>query len=135
MKGCELRNISGLADRCAETVDAITGFGTGRTRSAQPGVCRGRALGVAVVERVGFGRPLRAQQSGQVLVLAAVGMVAICGMAGFVIDVGVWYQAHRKQQSIADAAALAAANDLPTSTAQATADAASFASKNGGTTP
>ena len=30
-------------------------------------------------------------------------------MAGFAIDVGVWYQAQRKQQAIADAAALAAA--------------------------
>ncbi len=69
------------------------------------------------------------------LVLAAVGMTAICGMAGFVIDVSSWYQAHRKQQAIADASALAAASDLPASTAQATADAQSYASKNGGSAP
>jgi Flp pilus assembly protein TadG len=71
-------------------------------------------------------------ERGQVLVLAAVGMVAICAMAGFVIDVGVWFQAHRKQQAIADAAALAAAADLPNNTSQASTDASSYASKNGG---
>lgn len=64
--------------------------------------------------------------------LGAVGMAAICGMAGFAVDVGAFYQAHRKQQAIADAAALAAAGDLPASTGQATSDAQSYASKNGG---
>lgn len=68
------------------------------------------------------------------MVLAAVGMVAILGMAGFAIDVGVWYQAQRKQQAIADAAALAAAGDLPVNTGQATTDANGYASKNGGST-
>jgi Flp pilus assembly protein TadG len=76
-----------------------------------------------------------AGQRGQAFVLAAVGIVAILGMAGFAIDVGVWYQAHRKQQAIADAAALAAANDLPASTGQATSDASTYAQKNAGTTP
>src|SRR5579859_7323116 len=73
-------------------------------------------------------------QRGQVLVLTAVGMVGVCGMAGFAIDVGSWYQAHRKQQAIADAAALTAAGDLPVSTSLATADAQDYASKNGGST-
>jgi Flp pilus assembly protein TadG len=75
---------------------------------------------------------LLVEQSGQVMVLAAVGMVAVCGMAGFAIDVGVWFQAHRKQQSIADATALAAASDLPASTSQASTDATVYAGKNGG---
>lgn len=79
-----------------------------------------------------FCRRLRREQSGQVFVLAAMGMVGICGMAGFAIDVGAFYQAHRKQQAIADAAALAAAGDLPASTGQATADAQTYAGKNGG---
>jgi hypothetical protein len=74
-------------------------------------------------------------EDGQVMVLAAVGMTAICGMAGFVIDVSSWYQSHRKQQAIADASALAAASDLPVNTAQATADAQSYAAKNGGSSP
>ena len=65
------------------------------------------------------------REDGQVLALVAVGMTAICGMAGFVIDVGSWYQTHRKQQAVADASALAAGGDLPVSTAQATADAQS----------
>ncbi len=83
---------------------------------------------------IGIRRRL-AREDGQVLVLAAVGMTAICGMAGFVIDVSSWYQSQRKQQSIADAAALAAAGDLPASTAQATSDAQSYAAKNGGSSP
>jgi len=70
-------------------------------------------------------------QRGQVLVLTAVGIVGICALAGFVVDVGTWYRAHRAQQAIADASALAAAADLPNSTSQATTDAQTFASKNG----
>src|ERR1051326_2855571 len=74
---------------------------------------------------------LRAQR-GQVLALTALGMVGICGMAGFAIDTGTWYRAHRAQQAIADAAALAAAADLPNDTSQATTAAIDYASKNGG---
>ena len=72
------------------------------------------------------------RDDGQVLVLAAVGMVAICGVAGFAIDVGTWYQAQRHQQAIADAAALAAAGNLPLNTTQAAIDADAYAGKNGG---
>lgn len=75
---------------------------------------------------------LRAQ-SGQVFALTAVGMVGICGMAGFAIDTGTWYRAHRAQQAIADASALAAAADLPNDPDQARIDAVDYASKNGGT--
>ncbi len=75
---------------------------------------------------------LRRDQRGQVLALAAISMVALLGVAGFALDVGVWFQAHRKQQAVADAAALAAAGDLPANTAQASADAQSYAVKNGG---
>jgi Putative Flp pilus-assembly TadE/G-like len=67
-----------------------------------------------------------------VFALAAISMVSLCGLAGFAIDAGSWYQAHRKQQSVADAAALAAADNLPTNTAQATSDAIAYAQKNGG---
>lgn len=70
-------------------------------------------------------------QSGQVFVLTAVGMVGICGVAGFSIDVSSWYQTQRKQQAIADAAALAASGDLPVSTDLATTDAQAYAAKNG----
>src|SRR5207237_1177863 len=47
---------------------------------------------------------------------------------------GSFYQAHRKQQAIADAAALAAAGDLPGNTSQASSDAQTYAAKNGGST-
>jgi len=74
------------------------------------------------------------EQRGQVFVLAAVAMVAMCGMAGFAIDVGSWYRTHRAQQAIADSAALAAAAALPRTTGQATTAAQSYAAKNGGAT-
>lgn len=74
----------------------------------------------------------RRSQRGQVLALTAVGLVAICGIAGFVIDVSTWYQAQNKQQAIADAAATAGVAWLPTSPSQATADAQAYAVKNGG---
>src|SRR5262249_49614657 len=74
----------------------------------------------------------RNSQRGQVFALTAIAMVGLCGLAGFSIDVGTWYQKHRKQQSIADAAALAATTDLPISTSQATTDAKNYATKNGG---
>ncbi len=77
-------------------------------------------------------RRLRRNQQGQVLALTAISMIGLCGVAGFAVDVGVWYQAHRKQQAIADAAALAAAGDLPANTVQATTDAQAYAAKNGG---
>jgi Flp pilus assembly protein TadG len=76
-------------------------------------------------------RRFRAQR-GQVMALTAIALVGICAVAGFSIDVGSWYRAHRAQQAIADAAALAAAADLPNSTSQATTDAQSYAAKNGG---
>ena len=56
--------------------------------------------------KLAFRRRLRCDEGGQVLVLTGVGMVAVCAIAGFAIDVGSWYQAHRKQQAIADASAL-----------------------------
>jgi Putative Flp pilus-assembly TadE/G-like len=59
-------------------------------------------------------------------------MVGLCGIAGFSIDVSTWYRAHRAQQAVADAAALAGAGDLPSDTSQATTDAEAYAAKNGG---
>jgi Flp pilus assembly protein TadG len=61
-------------------------------------------------------------ETGQALVLVAVAMVALVGMAALVIDGGSWYQAQRHLQTSADAAALAGAQDLPDeSSAQAAA--------------
>jgi hypothetical protein len=74
------------------------------------------------------------REDGQAAVLAAVTMVALLGMAGFVIDVGSWFRQQRGTQATADAAALAGAQALPTDPATARALAASYAAKNGGGT-
>ena len=89
-------------------------------------------MGVKPDRKTAFRRRFRRGQQGQVFAFVAISMVGMCAMAGFALDVGVWFQAHRKQQSIADAAALAGAGALPASTAQATADAQTYAAKNGG---
>src|SRR5690242_14552889 len=89
----------------------------------RPGLVLLALLEVSVMGKLCGRRDWRrrvACKRGQVFALTAIGLVAICGMAGFSIDVGSWYRAHRSQQAVADAAALAAADNLPTSTAQAT---------------
>ena len=52
--------------------------------------------------------------SGQALVFVALILTVLVGMAALVIDGGSWYQADRRLQTAADAAALAGAQDLPT---------------------
>lgn len=46
------------------------------------------------------------------ILLVAVSMVAFLGMIGLALDVGKWYQTKSDAQSTADAASLAAANDM-----------------------
>jgi Flp pilus assembly protein TadG len=70
-------------------------------------------------------------EAGQAVVLSAVWMVVLLGMAGLVIDVGSWYRDQRNLQSDADAAALAGAQELPDDTASAGVMAQSYATKNG----
>jgi Flp pilus assembly protein TadG len=74
-----------------------------------------------------------ARQEGQVTVLTAVFIIALVGMAGFVLDVGSWFRSQRVSQATVDAAALAGAESLPDNPSQAIADATSLAAKNGGT--
>jgi Flp pilus assembly protein TadG len=69
-------------------------------------------------------------ESGQVLVLLAVGMVALVALAGFAVDVSAAYQTHRRTQAAADAAAMAAAEYLPESTSQASAASSTVSSQN-----
>jgi Flp pilus assembly protein TadG len=71
-------------------------------------------------------------QTGQATVLTLVFMTVLLGMAALVLDVGSWYRADRDTQSTADSAALAGAQALPDSTADASSLASSYASKNGG---
>ena len=62
-------------------------------------------------------------QSGQILVLFTLALVAIVAMVGLVIDGGAAYAQRRAQQNAADLAALAAANALYNGQSQAQADA------------
>jgi Flp pilus assembly protein TadG len=73
-----------------------------------------------------------ARQEGQVTVLTAVFLIALVGMAGFVLDVGSWFRTQRVSQATVDAAALAGAESLPDDPAKAIADATTLAAKNGG---
>jgi Flp pilus assembly protein TadG len=71
------------------------------------------------------------QEEGQVLVLAAVVMVALLGMTAFVVDVGSWFRQQRATQSTVDAAALAGAQLLPSDPAGALTTAKDYGAKNG----
>jgi putative Flp pilus-assembly TadE/G-like protein len=72
------------------------------------------------------------REDGQVTVLAAVFIVVLLGMAGFVLDVGSWFRQQRAVQTTVDSAALAGAQALPGDPVNATALANNFAGKNGG---
>lgn len=71
-------------------------------------------------------------QRGQSLVLSLVFLTVLVGMAALVVDVGSWYRADRKLQANADAAALAAAQELPANRAEAEATALAYAATNDG---
>ena len=71
-------------------------------------------------------------QRGQSLVLSLLFLTVLAGMATAVLDVGSWYRADRKLQANADAAALAGAQELPESTAEATSTAVAYADTNDG---
>jgi Flp pilus assembly protein TadG len=71
-------------------------------------------------------------ERGQAFVLATVAMLACCGMAALVLDVGNWFRDKRRLQSTSDAAALAGAQQLPDDAAAARATALNYANQNGG---
>jgi Flp pilus assembly protein TadG len=71
------------------------------------------------------------RQRGQTLVLFTLTLVALLIAAALVFDVGQSLADRRSQQDAADAAALAGARYLPTSTAQARAVALDIAAQNG----
>jgi Putative Flp pilus-assembly TadE/G-like len=68
--------------------------------------------------------------SGQALVFVALILMVLVGMAALVVDGGSWYQADRRLQTAADAAALAGAQHLPTEQTQARTVALDYAQKN-----
>jgi Flp pilus assembly protein TadG len=73
----------------------------------------------------------RNNESGQAIVMLAISLVVIMGMAALVLDVGSWFRTDRRLQQTADAAALAGAQMLP-NPGQATSTALSYANQNGG---
>lgn len=80
-----------------------------------------------------FLRPSRrrvAGERGQVLIFAVLLLPILLGMTGMAVDIGSYASERRTLQNAADAIALAAAQELPDSSA-ATAEANSYAAKNG----
>ena len=73
--------------------------------------------------------------SGQALVFVALILMVLVGMAALVVDGGSWYQADRRLQTAADAAALAGAQHLPTEQTQARTVALDYAQRNYGGIP
>lgn len=74
-------------------------------------------------------------ERGQSVVLLVLFLFVLIGMVGAVIDVGSWFRADRQLQSVADAAALAGAQEIPINTGLATSKAVQYAGKNGGALP
>jgi len=69
---------------------------------------------------------------GQTMGVVVVAVTALVGMTGFVTDVGSWFRADRHLQAVADAAALAGAQELPEDPGKATSKATQYIVKNGG---
>lgn len=69
---------------------------------------------------------------GQATVLTIIFLTALLGAAALVLDVGSWFREQRGTQSTADAAALAAAQELPEFPGAAGTLAGSYVGKNGG---
>jgi Flp pilus assembly protein TadG len=70
---------------------------------------------------------------GQSAVLMILFLAVLIGMVAAVLDVGGWMRTDRKLQADTDAAALAAAQELPYSTALASTKAQQYGTKNGAT--
>ena len=70
------------------------------------------------------------REEGQVIVIMVLFLTVLCGFAGLVIDVGRIYVAQRQLQQAVDAAALAAAQDLP-ATATANTDVTAYSALAG----
>src|SRR5436309_15300204 len=114
------------------------GDGVGRHRHGYVPV-RHQALGLGRCERdpqhdhEGASRmSVRKSESGQAIVLMALSLVVIMGMAALVVDVGNWYHTKRRLQGTADAAALAGAQLLPDDPSGAQTMAMNYANQNGG---
>lgn len=73
-------------------------------------------------------------ESGQVIPFVGIVLLAtLLGVCALAIDAGIWFKASRQAQNVADAAALAAVQDLPNDPAAAVTDAKAYATANTGT--
>lgn len=70
-------------------------------------------------------------ERGQVVIIVALLLVSLLGMTALVVDVGSIYEERRQTQTVADAAALAGAQDLPEFPEQAIQTAIAYADLNG----
>jgi Flp pilus assembly protein TadG len=71
-------------------------------------------------KRLRLGARLVGNDEGQTIVIVAVAFFVFIGMLGLIVDVGVSYLDQRQLQTATDAAALAAAQDLPNGATAAT---------------
>ncbi len=71
------------------------------------------------------------RESGQMLILFVLGLGVLLGMVAMSVDVGFILHERRSQQNAADAAALAAVQELPESSSAAVAAAYDWANRNG----
>ncbi len=72
-------------------------------------------------------------QKGAATVLTALSLIALCGIAAMVVDIGVLYLNKVQIAKAADAAALAGAQELPEGPGQAVTEANTYAGLNGKT--
>jgi Flp pilus assembly protein TadG len=72
-----------------------------------------------------------AREPGEALIIFAAGLAGFCGLAGASVDIGHLAYARNHLQRVADAAALAAGQDLPDSPANALTTAGNYATLNG----
>ncbi len=70
-------------------------------------------------------------ERGQVVIIVALLLISLLGMTALVVDVGSIYEERRQTQTVADAAALAGAQDLPENREQAIQTAITYADLNG----
>lgn len=71
------------------------------------------------------------EEKGSVIILLTVGLTFFLGLAALVVDAGLLFASRARLQNVADAAALAGAQELPKSYGQAEQVARAYAQENG----
>ena len=84
-----------------------------------------------LIKQITIANKVKLDYRGQILVLVAVMMVVMCGFTALAVDVGILMINRAQLTTVADAAALAGAQELPTDPTSAESEALSYASANG----